>query len=83
MVDEIKEDQSIFRPKHYVDWKIDPITFLMLNNVPFAEGNIIKYIMRWRKKNGIQDLRKAIRYIEMLIELEENKEKYIPRKTYL
>jgi hypothetical protein len=83
MGDEIKEDQNIFRPKHYVDWKIDPITFLMLNNVPFAEGNIIKYIMRWKKKNGIQDLRKAIRYIEMLIELEENKEKYIPRKTCL
>ena len=35
------------------------------------EGNIIKYVIRWRNKNGITDLRKARHYIDLLIELEE------------
>ena len=43
----------------------------MTNQLPFAEGNVIKYIMRWRDKNGIQDLKKAKRYIDLIIELEE------------
>ena len=52
-------------------YKIEPITFVMTNQLPFAEGNVIKYIMRWRDKNGIQDLKKAKRYIDLIIELEE------------
>jgi hypothetical protein len=39
------------------------------------EGNVIKYVSRWRKKNGIDDLRKARHYIDMLIELEMRKDK--------
>ena len=62
---------------------MEPWTFIMLNNIPFAEGSIIKYVMRWCKKDGIQDLQKAKRIIDMLIELEENREKYIPEKTCL
>ena len=41
-----------------------------LNNIPFLEGNVIKYVTRWRNKNGIADLEKAKHYIELLIELE-------------
>ncbi len=39
----------------------------------FLEGNVIKYITRYRHKNGIEDLKKAKQYIERLIEREENK----------
>ncbi len=37
----------------------------------FAQGNVIKYITRYKDKNGLQDLQKAKHYVEMLIELEE------------
>jgi hypothetical protein len=80
---EIVEGGAVLRPQHYLQYFIEPFTFLMLNNVPFAEGNIIKYVMRWRAKNGIQDLQKARRIIDMLIEMETNKDKYIPERRSL
>ena len=53
---------------HYKDMPIQPITFIMENNIPFCEANAIKYLVRWRQKNGIEDLKKARHYIDMLIE---------------
>lgn len=58
---------------HYKDLKIQPIEFIYANNIPFCEANAIKYLCRWRHKNGKQDLLKARHYIDLLIEL-ENKE---------
>ena len=58
---------------HYKDLKIQPIEFIHANNIPFCEANAIKYLCRWRHKNGKQDLLKARHYIDLLIEL-ENKE---------
>ena len=55
---------------HYKDLKIQPIEFIHANNIPFCEANAIKYLCRWRNKNGRQDLEKAIHYINLLIELE-------------
>lgn len=55
---------------HYTDMAIQPVQFIHANGLPFIDGNIVKYICRWRKKNGIEDLRKAKHYIELLIELE-------------
>lgn len=49
---------------------IQPIQFIHANNLGFMEGNVVKYVTRHRKKNGAQDLRKAIHYLEMLIDLE-------------
>jgi len=66
-----KDKEVVDKPPHYLKYKIEPITFVMINQLPFAEGNVIKYIMRWRDKNGIQDLKKAKRYIDLIIELEE------------
>lgn len=60
---------------HYKKYKIQPVEFFYYNNVPFLEGNIIKYVMRWRDKNGVQDLEKARHYIDLLIELYENSKK--------
>lgn len=61
---------SVFEPNHYTQWKIEPITFIMQNELPFAVGNVIKYVMRYKAKNGLEDLKKARRYIDMIIEQE-------------
>lgn len=55
---------------HYKDLKIQPIEYIQANNIPYMEGNVIKYVTRWRSKAGIADLEKAKHYIEMLIEFE-------------
>lgn len=59
---------------HYKDLKIQPIEFIHANNIPFCEANAIKYLCRWRNKNGIEDLKKAKHYIDLLIELESRHE---------
>ena len=55
--------------KHYKDFVIQPIEFITKNDIPFIEGNIIKYICRWQDKGGVQDLDKVIHYVELLKEL--------------
>lgn len=55
---------------HYKKLKIQPIEFIHANNIPFIESNVIKYVTRWRDKNGVKDLEKAKHYLELLIELE-------------
>ena len=55
---------------HYKDYSIQPIEYIHANNIPFAEGSVIKYVTRWRDKNGVADLKKAIHFLELLIELE-------------
>lgn len=55
---------------HYLKCEIQPIDYIYRNNIPFIEGNIIKYVTRWRSKGGIDDLKKARHYLDMLIELE-------------
>lgn len=49
---------------------IQPIQYIHANNLPFIEGNVVKYITRWREKNGHQDLLKVKHYVDLLIELE-------------
>ena len=56
--------------KHYTDRAIQPWTYIAANNIGFFEGNIIKYVTRWKEKGGIEDLRKARHYLDKLIELE-------------
>lgn len=58
---------------HYKDKGIQPIIYIHANNLGFCEGNVVKYVTRWREKNGIADLEKAKHYIELLIELEQTK----------
>ena len=55
---------------HYKGMAIQPIEFIHANKMDYLTGNIIKYVSRWRNKNGLQDLHKAQHYIELLIELE-------------
>lgn len=58
--------------KHYTDYKIQPVEFITSNNIGFIEGNVIKYLLRFKEKNGLQDLDKAIHYVELLKELYQN-----------
>lgn len=55
---------------HYKNLSIQPVEYIHANNIPYFEGNVIKYVSRWRSKNGIADLEKAKHYIDLLIELE-------------
>lgn len=58
---------------HYKDLPIQPVQYIQANNIPYMEGNVIKYVSRWRTKGGMDDLRKAKHYLEMLIEFEMSK----------
>ena len=53
-------------PTHY-DFVIQPVEFILKNGLGFCEGNVIKYISRWKLKNGRDDLLKARHYIDILI----------------
>ena len=56
---------------HYKDMPIQPVEFIHKNGIPFIEGSVIKYVARWRKKNGVEDLKKAVHFLRLLIEMEE------------
>ncbi len=58
---------------HYKGFTIQPIEFIHLNDIPYIEGNVIKYICRHRQKNGLEDLLKAKHYIDLLIQLDYQK----------
>ena len=60
---------------HYKDLKIQPVEYITANNIPYMEGNVIKYVTRWREKGGLRDLEKAKHYLEMLIEMQNQKAK--------
>lgn len=65
--------QSQVGGSHYVDLPIQPVEFIHKNGLGFIEGCIVKYVARYRKKNGIEDLRKAQHYLSLLIEMEEQR----------
>lgn len=55
---------------HYTEMAIQPIQFIYANRIGYIEGNVIKYICRYKSKNGIEDLKKARHYLDLLIEME-------------
>lgn len=55
---------------HYQKQPIQPWDYIAANGLGFFEGNIVKYVTRWRDKAGIEDLKKARHYLDKLIELE-------------
>jgi hypothetical protein len=56
---------------HYKDQTIQPWDYIISNKLGFLEGNIVKYVSRWRNKGGVEDLKKAEHYLKKLIETEE------------
>ena len=69
---EIKKT-SIENPSYYQQGKIQVWDFIIDQNLTYLEGCIIKYVCRYKKKNGVEDLQKAKVYLEKLIEIESKK----------
>lgn len=76
------DDPMVYHPSHYMSETglevidvIEAFTFDLKGIEAVDTGNILKYVCRWKKKNGLQDLRKAQWYLEHLIEHIENIEK--------
>ncbi len=53
---------------HYKDYAIQPLDYILANNLPWCEANVVKYVTRWRSKGGVEDLKKARHYLDLLIE---------------
>lgn len=58
------------KPHHYASLKIAPWDYVAANNMGYFEGSVIKYVSRWREKNGVEDLKKARAFLDKLIEVE-------------
>jgi hypothetical protein len=58
---------------HYKSLAIQPVEYCQKNKLSFCESSAIKYITRWRSKNGLEDIKKAIHFLEMLLEIEGEK----------
>tara|TARA_R110000772_G_C13234621_1_gene433099 strand:- start:249 stop:473 length:225 start_codon:yes stop_codon:yes gene_type:complete len=57
-------------PPHYNQGSIEPIDYIVANRLTYCEGNVVKYISRWRHKGGVEDLKKAKQYIDFIIDKE-------------
>jgi hypothetical protein len=57
-------------PDYYLKFAITPFEYAMRNKLDFAQANIVKYVTRFRGKNGKEDLLKARKYIDLLLEVE-------------
>ena len=66
------EKEEVTNPTHYNERKMEPLDYIIANELDFLEGNIIKYITRYTYKGGVNDLLKARTYFEKLIERERD-----------
>lgn len=57
---------------HYKKYAIQPIEYSMANGLNPCQANVVKYITRYKDKGGVEDLKKVIHYVQLLIEIEEN-----------
>jgi hypothetical protein len=60
-------------PKHY-EAKITPVEYIHANDLDFFRGNVVKYVSRDKRKNGAEDIRKAIHYLQMILKYDYNEE---------
>ena len=72
----IKSNDMVAKPQHYARYKIEPITFIVENEIPYCESNLIKYVCRLQhkhptKQGQIEDLKKARQYLDILIKKAE------------
>jgi len=66
--DQWKGGSTNIRPPYYAKYEIDPWTFIIKNQLGMDVGSVIKYVVRHQDKNGIEDLNKAIKCLEMMKE---------------
>jgi hypothetical protein len=57
---------------HYKEMGIQPTEYAYANDMRFLEANVVKYVSRHRFKGGAMDIKKAIHYLEMILEWEYN-----------
>lgn len=55
---------------HYKSLKIQPIEYIDANKLDYFQGNVVKYVTRHKSKNGEQDIKKAIHYLELILQLQ-------------
>ncbi len=67
------ENKNQVAGQHYKKMAIQPWDYIIHNDLGYMEGSIIKYISRWRDKNGLEDLYKCRHFLNKLIETEEAK----------
>jgi hypothetical protein len=68
---ELKANDVQVAGTHYKSKSIQPWDYIVANNLGYLEGNIVKYVSRWRDKGGLDDLRKARHYLDKLIEVQD------------
>ena len=61
-------NDPVSHPAHYTQGKIEVLDFILDQGLPYLPGQVIKYICRYRFKNGLEDLQKAEFYLKRLIE---------------
>ncbi|MDB4681384.1 DUF3310 domain-containing protein [bacterium] len=66
-------DDNPVEPSHYTEMKISPLDYIVANDIGWNVGNVIKYVSRYKMKNGLEDLKKAQWYLNDIIERLENK----------
>jgi hypothetical protein len=66
-------DDPVNSPKHYTQGQMEVITAIEGLGLDYHQGNVLKYVSRYRHKNGIEDLRKAKWYIDRLLWIEEQR----------
>jgi hypothetical protein len=73
------DDKMVSHPDHYKSGRyevidiIDEFTKDLSGTEAVCTANAIKYILRWKKKNGIQDVKKAIWYLQHMVDKEEDR----------
>jgi hypothetical protein len=67
----MENKERVVHPQHYNNG-IEVWDYVYSHQLDFFEGNIVKYVTRWKHKNGLEDLRKAKEYLDKLIDLHEN-----------
>jgi hypothetical protein len=65
--------KSKISPKYYQQGKIQVWDFILDQQLGYLEGALLKYVCRYRQKNGLEDLYKAKAYLEKLIKEESKK----------
>ena len=68
-----KEVDNKIKPSYYHKGDIDVIKFCIANGLDFLQGSVIKYVTRYKGKNGMEDLLKAREFLNRIIESEESK----------
>jgi len=69
--DAIRANEKQVGGAHYAVKAIQPWDYIIANDLGYLEGNIVKYVSRWKDKGGIEDLKKAQHYLQKLIEVTE------------